>query len=265
MERKNHSIRRRNIVLGTVLAASFFGAARVSTEGKEPTKIEPLPDSAFKPVPTVIFEASPSSTIKPYSTDEVIPSFPSVTPKTPESPAPLSKEEIKKQKEKKELNRVLSKMKENPNLFKEKHLKTVEMYYPIYKAASDKYDIDWYLLFIVHEAETGASRGERGFAPDSYYKGAMQRDPNIWPESYVRNSARGLEYLKKLPQRHSTDWREIASAAHMLSDNFHLYKERGYTSLEAYKRALLRYSAEGPALNRFNTLRKEAKVFGVKN
>lgn len=172
----------------------------------------------------------------------------------------LSEKQIEELETKKNLENIVLAMKES-EIFPKKYIEDVKMYYPIYEAVAKKHNIDWYLLFIVHEKETGASAGSRGFASDSYYVGAMQRDPNIWTEEYVDSAFEGLEYLSELPQRREEDARDIAGAAKMLSDNYHKYRENGHNKIEAVKKALLRYSAKGPALKRFEMYKDYKRVF----
>jgi hypothetical protein len=238
------AIKRRNVVLSTFLAASLSaGMTESLTSGKNPSEVTTYPQSDFNPV--TIYQDSENK--RAYSNIEIAP-----------TPIP---EKTKEEKDKEELGKILDIMKTHDEVFNNKKIEDVKMYYPIYKAASEKYDIDWFLLFIVHEAETGASRGDRGFAPDSYYIGAMQRDPNVWPDFYVEKSADGLEELAKLPQRHKNDWKEIAAAAHMLSDNFHNYKDQGESRGKAVLKALIRYSAEEYARDRFELYKEYNKVF----
>lgn len=238
------AIKKRNVVLSTFLAASLSaGLTEPLTQGKNPSEETIYPQSDFNPV--IIHEDYIKD--KSYSNIEISP-----------TPAP---EKNKEQKEKEELDKILTLMKDHKEAFSNKKIEDVKIYYPIYKAAAEKYDIDWFLLYIVHEAETGTSRGEKGFAQDSYYVGAMQRDPNVWSNSYVNKSADGLEELSKLPQRHKSDWKEIAAAAHMLSDNFHKYEDQGDSRGKAILKALIRYSAEVHARERFELYKEYNKIF----
>lgn len=156
----------------------------------------------------------------------------SSTPPFQETPSPspeptLSPKELREQKIKLELSEINKILDAHPNVFSRKYKKDINLYYPIYKPIADKFHIDWYLIFIVHEKETGASAGTRGFLPSSYYKGAMQRDPILWDEDYVKEAVKELEYLKDLPQRHSDDWREIATGAAILNRNIDFYARLG--------------------------------------
>lgn len=249
--RSGFTIKKRDLVLSTVLAASISAGVKSGSEAREPYQPEAYPDSAFAPLIIDDNYRRERSSVIPYSNMEI----------SSPSPSPLSEKKQKQMEIQAELTKVIGEMSLYPKLFNDKKIADVKMYYPVYKEVADKFKIDWYLLFVVHEAETGASRGERGFKSESYYVGAMQRDPNIWPDSYVNDSADGLESLAKLPQRHKSDWKEIAAAAHMLSNNFHKYKQEGNSKNEAVLKALLLYSADGPARERFEKYKKYGEIF----
>lgn len=247
--RNRFNIRRRDIVLSTVLAASLsHGVNEVTTSGKTLTPETVYPDEIFKPVTLDLTERFDKERI-PHSSLIV------------ELPKPISKAEQKKLDQKMELEEIVEVMENNHDTFPKKYINDVEMYYPIYKDVADKYNLDWYLLFIVHEKETGASAGKNGFKPDSYYVGAMQRDPNVWGDDYVKKASEGLEHLAMFPQRHENDWSDIAAASKSLSANYYKYKEEGDSKKEAVLKALLLYSAEGPARQRFEMFKEYNEVF----
>ena len=229
MERNLHRDRfislRKKIAMSTVLAASLSaGINEFNMPGHEITPEKVYPQDIFTPI--IIPESDNYDNRKmPYS--NLIVELPKPVPV-------LSKEEKREAKINQELEQVVNIMKDTPNTFSKKYIKDVKIYYPIYKAVADKYDLDWYLLFIIHEKETGASAiGSKGFASDSYYKGGMQRDPNIWTDGYVKNASQGLGYLAKLPQRHKGDSAEIAGAGRSVAANQHKYESRGYSKSEA--------------------------------
>ncbi len=246
--RNTGSIRAKSKERKARLAASFLAAGAVlaataPTEGKEPYVYAPVPHEDFY---SVILNNE-------FKDKDLIITIP--------SPAPvLSREELSKQKVDNELKDILSKMDEHKDLFSEKYIQDVEMYYPIYKAVADKYKIDWYLLWIVHEKETGASAGTRGFAQDSYYKDAMQIAP-FW-QKYADQASKGLEDLKKLPQRHKNDWEQIALGAWILNRNIDKKIENGGSMDDAVHNALVLYSADGPAEKRFAMYESYKKIFG---
>jgi hypothetical protein len=251
--RGRFAFRRRDIIISTLLVVSISaGLEDSNSEGHTSYKYNPLPQEDFKPV--IIYhpkEDDKPNLLIPYS----------ILEKASPVQRPILKEEITKPKVNNELNDVISTMEENNNIFSDKYIQDVKMYYPIYKTVADKFDIDWYLIWIVHENETGASAGWRGFTPESYYVGAMQRDPNIWPQSFVDKAADGLEALAKLPQRHENDWKEIAAGAAILDRNIDQYKNRGDSKDVAVNKAFMLYSADGPAEQRFDMYLKIEKIF----
>lgn len=242
---------RRIGIAGSLILASAMLVKGGQAEAEIPYQYEPIPQNDFQPL---ILPIEPR--VKEHDLTVPIPkpivSEPTVEPS-------LTKEEQKQQEQKKELDAIVSKMKTHNDLFSNKYIRDAKMYYPIYKEIADKFHLDWYLLWIVHEKETGASAGTRGFAPDSYYVGAMQRDPNIWDQDFVNYAAKGLEDLAKLPQRHKEDWKEIAAGAAILDRNIDKYKSRGNDA--SVHKALLLYSAKGPAEERFKMYKQYEAVF----
>ena len=233
------------IVASFLVAGAILTSSNVS-ESKEPTGYSPIPNEKFLPLISY-----PDLLDK-----ELVPSFSPLLIKDF-----LTKEEIQKQNAENQLQAIIGKMQAHKDIFKDKYIEDIKIYYPIYKEVADKFDIDWYLLFIVHEAETGASAGERGFAKDSYYKGAMQIDPNIWTSDYVKNATKGLEDLKNIPQRHSDDWSNIATAGNILADNLHKYENNGNIKAEAVLKSLLLYSADSHARDRFEKYKDYSIIF----
>lgn len=205
--------------------------------------------------------APPTSTPSPASSPSLspTPSFLASPTPTPEPTPTLSPAEKRQQKIRQDLVEINLILDANSNIFSDKYKADINLYYPIYKPVADKFKLDWYLLFIVHEKETGASAGKRGFAPDSYYVGAMQRDPNTWSESFVKQASRGLEYLKDLPQRHSDDWREIAAGAAILDRNVDHYISLG--KKRAVLNALRLYTPGVGGYQRFELYKKYEKLF----
>lgn len=256
LQKGRYAVRKRDIVVGLSLGASFLvGLNQSESSGKEPTDYASYPDEDFKPV--VIYESNQSEEISliPYSTVSEDYNDGKKRPVT------SIVQEEKHVDEDVELDLIIDKMKSNKDLFGSKYIKDVKLYYPIYKAVADKFDMDWYLIWIVHEKETGASAGKRGFANDSYYVGAMQRDPNIWTEEFVNEAAEGLKDLAKLPQRHKDDWKEIATGARILDRNIDKYLDDGYSKSKSVLKALLLYSADGPARERFSMYKDVKEVF----
>lgn len=249
MEKENQISRRDFLkVVGGVAAVVVTGGV-VAEEAFGDTPQDIAPDYSFEPLTLSNESVEASATAIPHTIIEF--PKPKIEPK-------LSASEKRDQQVKKELKNIQKIMSRNIDVFGKKKIEDVGIYYPIYRAVADKFRIPWYLVFIVHEAETGASAGKRGFAQDSYYKGAMQLDP-MWTGSFMDSAAKGLKYLSKLPQRHSDDWKNIATGAKLLSRNFKRYKRLGTD--KAALNTLLLYSAEGPARKRFKTFQRYEKLF----
>jgi len=112
--------------------------------------------------------------------------------------------------------------------FSDKEIADIKMYAPICIPPARERDIIWEACMVTIEEETGASDSIKAFnGQTSPYYGIAQRNVLIWPESYVADAAKGLEYLAKFPQRHPDDWKEIAAMTKMLADNLHNYESTG--------------------------------------
>ena len=161
---------------------------------------------------------------------------------------------------------ITAAMNQYPGMFNEKDFADLDMYFPIYKAAEEKYGVDWRLLWIIHDQETlCSSMKETTLVRDvsdydqhgnrlerNILYGAMQRDKLSHPDSEVEEATNGLEKLAAIPTRTSDDWKEIAWAAKFIAQ---LLKEEHGNILNALKR----YSATIPAIHRsqlYNFYRK---------
>lgn len=203
-----------------------------------------------------------SSEPEPSFEPVVVPPDPTVEPSISQAIKRENRLQERQEQIAREMARIEKVMEANPNVFSKKKIRDFTMYYPIYRPIADKFQIDWYLIFIVHEAETGASAGTRGFLDSSYYKGAMQLDPESWNNQYIENASKGLSYLANLPQRHTDDWMNIAAGAKILADDFH--KQKGLTKDQAVLFALRRYSSREQADKRFKTYQKYETLFAPK-
>lgn len=105
------------------------------------------------------------------------------------------------------------------DLIQAEQLEDFEIYYPIYKAGEQKYNIPWFLLWIIHEHETVASRD---VAPErSGYRGSMQLAPMHMNNPYIYNAPQEYEFLDEInSQRYlrrngwlTNDWEEILRGA----------------------------------------------------
>jgi hypothetical protein len=156
------------------------------------------------------------------------------------------------------------------NIFRESYDGTLldfDKYFPFYHATAKKFGpkTPWFLIWIVHEEETSASRGIRnnGTTPgSSVYVGAGQRDPRYWPQSVVNKAGKGLEYLAELPQRARTDWKELAFVGWYFKTHQSKHKKLNLTR-DIYK-PLIWYSADGPAVHRYHQYLELRRIFGDK-
>lgn len=149
--------------------------------------------------------------------------------------------------------------------FSDKEIEDIKMYYPIYKAVADQFHIDWYLIWINHEAETGASRSTIAFNGKTYpYFGGWQRNVITWPKEYVDAAFKGFEYLQSIKTRNKTDASEAAAMAAQVAPNI---KERA--NLDPYQAVLeaeMIFTGDkagtGIALTRADLWREDSKIFG---
>lgn len=135
----------------------------------------------------------------------------------------------------------------------EQYVEDLDIYYPIYKVAADRFDVPWYLLWIVHEQESTASRDQNAFLANSVHYGAMQRAKKYHPDEIVNRISEPSALLAFLPQRYAYDWREIIWAAAKLRED-----SDNYGGLE---KALYHYSDDGPAAYRWQLFQRYSQVF----
>ena len=111
----------------------------------------------------------------------------------------------------------------------DKWINDLKMYGPIYIAVAEKFGIDWKMLFVTHERESGAStKDSKAFNGSTYpYVGGMQRNQEIWPDKFVKEAFTGLEYLKVIPTTHESDREELAGAGAMMGPNMKKYQKLG--------------------------------------
>lgn len=111
----------------------------------------------------------------------------------------------------------------------DKWINDLKMYGPIYIAVAEKFGIDWKMLWITHEMESGASAADsKAFDGSTYpYVGGMQRNQKTWSGEFVKEAFSSLEYLSSIPTNHHGDAQEIAGAAAMMGPNMKQYSELG--------------------------------------
>lgn len=217
------------ILIGSELAfagALLFTASQVA--GKSPTKEPIIPEDAFKPMIMPLETAPPTPTLV-FESPIISSDSSDTSNKGPrQETQALSPTDLKLETYRSQLDDLLMQMEKRPDVFGPRLIKDITMYYPMYKAVADKYNIDWKLLWITHEYESGASNSKKAFNGSTYpYFGGMQRNVNTWSQSYVNGAFNGLEFLNELPMRNKTDAMEIAAAGKTLAVNYHHYEASG--------------------------------------
>ncbi len=192
----------------------------------EPAKHKNLPE-----VESPEFEFLPETTEDKLMENLTLASFP-IKPAEPnpppqvevetQKPIKLNAQKLTPEEEQKieqfkiEFLGIEKKMKTRIDLFSEQDFEDLRMYYPIYAAASEKYKIPWYLVWIIHKAESTVSRNPTAYEPGRPHYGSMQRAVDVYSKEDVHVAAAGLEFLAAVPQRHYDDWEEIVWAASKL-------------------------------------------------
>lgn len=111
----------------------------------------------------------------------------------------------------------------------DKWINDLKMYGPIYIAVAEKFGIDWKMLWVTHEMESGASaKDSKAFDGSTYpYVGGMQRNQKTWSDEFIKEAFSSLEYLSSIPTNHHGDAQEIAGAGAMMGPNMKQYIELG--------------------------------------
>jgi hypothetical protein len=102
---------------------------------------------------------------------------------------------------------------------------------PFYLAAGEKYNIDWKILWVIHERESGASDPNSAAFASGNATGQVQGSWQIninWGADFANQSYDGLQYTEVFPQRHEGDRIGAAEAARMLRTNIDQYEKLGY-------------------------------------
>lgn len=152
------------------------------------------------------------------------------------------------EKYKAELPDILTKI--NADL---QQVEDLTMYYPVYRAGQDRYGVPWELTWIIHQEESSVSRNKAAFESSIHY-GAMQRAVQFHSIEDRDRANVGLEFLAALPVRHFDDAAEIILADAEIAEWAGPPKD--------YQKALFRYSAAGPAAERFQRFEQLEAVLG---
>lgn len=181
-------------------------------------------------------KVEPTPTFVPMPTVEPKPQVPQVVEKLP-LPQMTAEGAQLIEKYREELPEILLKLNADPQ-----QIEDLTIYYPIYRAAQDRYGVPWELTWIVHQAESTVSRNPAAFTSNIHY-GAMQRAVAFHTIEDRDRANRGLEFLGALPVRHFDDAPELILGVAEIS-------EWAGEQMD-FQRALLKYSARGQAIERY--------------
>lgn len=207
---------------GSVLVASSVVAGIPKTAATEPYVPDPVPQDKFDQL--IIRD----NELRAGDHVIVLPS-PTTTPEPTPTEKPLSPTEKKIQKIKDETAQIYNFAKASGK-FNDKLLGDLHDNLPFYLAASKKYGLDWVVLWVTEERESGAS-DPNSTAFNSGHKnsdvqGPYQISKTSWSNEFRTEAFSGLEYTLVFPQRHEGDARDTATAARILDRNIEKTDER---------------------------------------
>lgn len=239
----------RDVVGGFVATTAALHSGVVNTEAFTPPAI------------TVVFHSPDRPIVNNYSLESR--AFPEASP-AQASNAPVQTSEAKRTDY---LSSVFRVMERYPTKFTKEHFEDLEMYYPIYKTAAEKYGIDPKILWYFHQQETTSSRDpltnvvrtvrdydEMGRVTMENTVGyAMQLDQNFYGASYVKEAFNGLEYLLQVKTRYPNDAEQIAGAARKIAEDLK-------TTKGDFLAAFRMYCAHSIALERYKEFNWRSQV-----
>ncbi len=276
----NLHARRDVLIMGlTGIGAFMFGtrlpiSISAGSVIKNTNPLNPYSPDFVSPIST------PTATIEPTSTPT---SSPTPRPTETATPTPIPTPEATPTPELSQLDQYLKDISDEKEhfleLFKDTNpfhgfvmsshsniIEDLDKYFPLYKAASLAFNIDWRWFMILHEHETTASRNptpRQVITNDvgkviEIYDGAGQRSTFIYSENRMRQEedyVQALEeysFLDRIPQRYheagkdtTTDWKEILFVGWKLNkDSNTLIEDHGYNRIESIEHAQYRYCAE---------------------
>jgi len=198
-----------------------------------PTK-KPPPAVFFKP-PIEVPTSEPPTSIQDFQETQIPPMSP-----TPDSNFGIDGEKISQAQKlaQKILEITREHQDELPDLVGTKPtnegLEQLPIYFPIYLAGQEKYNVPWFQLWIMHGAESNFSLDEDSFA--GLYRGPMQRHQSFFPDEEVYQVSIGFEYLASLatnqPNLEPAEWQEILWGAFRID---FLWNEMGSLKGASYR------------------------------
>lgn len=151
-------------------------------------------------------------------------------------------------------------MEANPDRFSEQDFIDLGIYFPIYWEAGKKYDLPWYLLWVIHQEESHVSRDPNGLNGSNGYETGMQLTYLYTNKSYVADAMVNIpDYVFNFPTRDSRDIQGICAAAKKLHADGSFWGHEGDWAIID---GLHAYSAAGPAERRAATYLALKETFG---
>ena len=221
------SVQKKYVIAGAVLAASIAVGTR-PVKSEDPYIYTPYPKEDFT---------------------LVLPKENRIKTEYPEQQIKVS-EKIKNPKKTEstqdKLNAIISSLKDKPQILdgipNNVLVEDLKMYYPIIEPVAKKYGLPWEIMMVTIEQESHASRSKNAFSSNNYpIYGIAQLNLSIWNKEYRKNASKGFESLSKLPQRHSDDWEQIATAYKLIYNNYKHYKDDGLSSRNSLLNSLTIY------------------------
>ena len=201
----------RMIIAGTAIGVGSFYLEKSCQD-------YPVEDSAsigdldFKPLPTLEPTLTPTVQATPTSTpqggltpaENYDPNFPDLQSEVePVEPFELTSILYKVESQRPFLETQFGSEKLNAAI------EAIQIYWPIYQTAADRFQVPWYLIWIIHGEESTFSKNPAAFDQARAHFGAGQRNRSLHPDWVIERYAAGFEYLAQIPTRHPSDWKEI--------------------------------------------------------
>lgn len=230
-------IRRRFVAAPILAGVVFLGQAGFQSEGHEPYVPVPIPEDQFKPLNIPDDTHDKLSHILEEATLTPVP--------IPEKI--LTKKELKKQ-ELEDKRIYWYGFAQESGKFNDSQLETMWTYIPYYIAAGEKFDVDWKVLYINHQRESGGSaKNSKAFDGSTYPNvGGMQLNINYWTPEYQKHAVEDGENLSFLEDifstRHKGDMESIFAAAKMIGNNEDVSFKKTHSQSDSIRFGFVRFT-----------------------
>lgn len=261
------AVNKRKIVASIAFAGVLSTVPNnIDMQGHEEFDYVPTPQELFSPITIYDIDAKnpPESNI-PYNPLEI--EVPITQKPLVKKEKTLTKKELKTQKleEKRDYWHKLAK---GSGRFSVNELKDMWIYLPYYIAAGEKFDVDWVVLYVNHQRESGGSaKNSKAFDGSTYpYVGGMQLNINYWPPEYQKlavEKGENLRYLDNVfPTRHKGDIDSIFAAAKSIGANEDVNFKKTHSKSDSVRFGFVRFSGSlESGESRYQEYRKIKQIF----